>query len=156
MYTRILVPLENSGYDAAILTHVRALAPFCNAMVVLIHVADGWVARNVEALEPRESEEIHKDRAYLDRIAAELNASGIETEAVLAGGDPAAEITKAAERERCDLIAMATHGHRIIADVVLGSVASAVRHQSHVPVLLVRGTKSSSTSSTSGTGKGGG
>ncbi len=139
MYSRILVPLENTPYDAAILAHVRTLANHCGASLLLIHVADGWAARNIDALQLRESEEIRRDREYLDRLSAELNASGIPTEALLASGEPAAEITSAAEREGCDLIAMATHGHRIVADVILGSVASAVRHRSMVPVLMVRG-----------------
>jgi nucleotide-binding universal stress UspA family protein len=140
MYSRILVPLENSPYDAAIVAHVKTLARLCGARLILIHVADGWAARNLDALQLRESEEIRQDREYLDRMSAELNAAGIQTEALLASGDPASEITSAAEKEKCDLIAMATHGHRIVADVILGSVASAVRHRSLVPVLLVRGT----------------
>ena len=139
MYSRILVPLENSPYDAAILAHVRTLAEHCGARLLLIHVADGWAARNLDALQLRESEEIRRDREYLDRMCAELNSSGIETEALLASGEPASEIANAADREGCDLIAMATHGHRIVADVILGSVASAVRHRSMVPVLMVRG-----------------
>lgn len=139
MYSRILVPLENSPYDEAILAHVRTLADHCGASLLLIHVADGWAARNIDALQLRESEEIRRDREYLDRLSSELNASGIPTEALLASGEPAVEITSAAEREGCDLIAMATHGHRIVADVILGSVASAVRHRSMVPVLMVRG-----------------
>jgi nucleotide-binding universal stress UspA family protein len=60
---------------------------------------------------------------------------------VLAGGDPATEIAAAAERERCDLIAMATHGHRLLEDVVRGSTATALRHITKVPVLMVRADK---------------
>jgi nucleotide-binding universal stress UspA family protein len=139
MYKRILVPLENSSYDSTILEHVRTLASVMGASVVLIHVADGWAARNLSTLDLRESEEIRKDREYLDRTCAMLNTAGLEAEAVLASGDPAEEITKAAQHENCDLIAMATHGHKILADLFYGSVASSVRHRSMVPVLLVRG-----------------
>lgn len=143
MYTRILVPLENSPYDAAIVGHVKQLAQFSHASVVLIHVADGWAARNVHQLNLRESEEMRADREYLDRICRELTRDGIPTESVLAGGDPSREIVAAAQREHCDLIAMATHGHRFIQDVVRGSVANDVRHHSTVPVLLVRGDRRS-------------
>ena len=139
MYTRILVPLENSRTDDAIVAHVRALALQCGASLVLIHVADGFAARNIASLELRESEEIKKDRAYLDAVAAKLTADGFTVEAVLASGDPASEITAAAEREKCDLIAMGTHGHRGVKDFIYGSVANEVRHQTMVPVLLVRG-----------------
>jgi nucleotide-binding universal stress UspA family protein len=138
MYCRILVTLEHSAADAAILEHVRPLAKHCNATVVLIHVADGWAARNVNQLTLRESEEIKSDREYIEQCRAELEADGIAAEAVLASGDPAQEIVAAAERERADLIAMATHGHRLLNDLVRGSVANQVRHRTMVPVLLVR------------------
>ncbi len=138
MYTRILVPLENTRTDDAIVAHVRALAKHCGASIVLIHVADGFAARNIKSLELKESEEIKKDRAYLDELASKLTADGFTAEAVLASGDPAKEITAAALREKCDLIAMGTHGHTGVKDLIYGSVANEVRHQSMVPVLLVR------------------
>jgi nucleotide-binding universal stress UspA family protein len=139
MYKRILVPVEHSSYDDAILGHVTKLAKHCGASVVLIHVADGFAARTVGQLHLRESEEMRADREYLERITAELQAQQVPCESVLAGGDPSTEITAAAAREDCDLIAMSTHGHRWLKDIVYGSVANEVRHQTTVPVLLVRG-----------------
>ncbi|MFL5386214.1 MAG: universal stress protein [Longimicrobiaceae bacterium] len=139
MYKRILVPLENSAYDQAILDHVAMLAHNCGAAVLLVHVADGWVARTFQQLALRESDEMKRDREYLEEVAARLAADGIEVDAVLAGGDPSHEIVQIAEREGCDLIAMSTHGHRFISDLLYGSVANEVRHRSMVPVLLVRG-----------------
>ena len=141
MYQRILVPLDNSAADATILGHIRKLAQHCAAELVLIHVADGWVARNIQQLDLRESEEMKEDFAYLDRIGAELKAEGFKTDAILAAGDPAREIAAAAEREKCDLIAMATHGHKLLADMVRGSVASELRHITMVPILMVRARK---------------
>jgi len=138
MYQRILVPLENSAFDHTILEHVRRLAKHCGATLVLIHVADGWVARNIQQLDLRESEEMKEDFAYLDRITAELQRDGFRAESILAAGDPAREIAAAAQREGCDLIAMATHGHKLLADVVRGSVASELRHITMIPVLMVR------------------
>jgi nucleotide-binding universal stress UspA family protein len=145
MYQHVLVPLENSPYDQAILSHIRALATLCQAKVTLIHVADGFAARNLQSLKLRESEEMRTDREYLDRCAADLASSSLDVDAVLASGDPANEICAAAARESCDLIAMATHGHGFLNDVVRGSVANQVRHRSLVPVLLVRGTSSGGT-----------
>ena len=142
MYKRILVPLEHSPYDSAILEHVTRLSRICHASLILIHVADGWAARYFDDLHLRESEEMRVDREYLDRVAAELEADGLKVDAILATGDPAREIAAAAEREGCDLIAMSTHGHRFFSDLVYGSVAEAVRHRSMVPVLLVRGIRS--------------
>jgi nucleotide-binding universal stress UspA family protein len=139
MYARILVPLENTRWDGFILQHVRGLARLHKSELLLIHVADGFAARNVQQLDLRESEEMRKDRAYLDERIKELAAEGFTADAILACGDPATEISTTAEREHCDLIAMATHGHRFLGDLIHGSVANEVRHRSMVPVLLVRG-----------------
>ena len=139
MYRKILVPVENSLYDDAIIDHVVELAKLCKSQVILIHVADGWAARNISQLNLRESEEIRKDREYIEKLADDIEKKGIEADALLASGDPAAEIAQAAEREGCDLIAMSTHGHKFIGDMIHGSVAHTVRHSSRVPVLLVRG-----------------
>ena len=139
MYRRILVPVENSAYDAAVVDHVAKLATMCRSSVVVIHVADGWVARNIKQLDLRESNEMKEDRAYIDKLAAMLEQQGLEAEAVLASGNPAQEICAAAARENCDLIAMSTHGHKLLNDLLRGSVANTVRHNTTVPVLLVRG-----------------
>lgn len=138
MYKRILVPLENTKTDGAIIDHVVQLARHDGASLVLIHVADGFAARNLKQLDLRESEEMQKDRAYLNETAARLAADGLRVEAVLATGDPTKEITDAAAREGCDLIAMGTHGHRWVKDLLFGSVADGVRHRTLVPVLMVR------------------
>jgi nucleotide-binding universal stress UspA family protein len=143
MYKRILVPLEHSEYDAAIVEHVRKLAAMCKASLVLIHVADGFAARNVNQLNLRESEEMRLDREYLEKTCSSLEADGLEADCLLAGGDPAKEIAEAAAREHCDLIAMSTHGHKFIKDMLYGSVANEVRHLSRIPVLLVRGERRS-------------
>jgi nucleotide-binding universal stress UspA family protein len=139
MYKRILVPVENSAYDAAIIGHITHLATLCGSSIVVIHVADGWVARNIRHLDLRESEEMKEDRAYIEQLVTVLQDAGLEAEAVLASGDPAQEICAAAARESCDLIAMSTHGHKLLNDMLRGSVANTVRHNTTVPVLLVRG-----------------
>jgi nucleotide-binding universal stress UspA family protein len=138
MYNRILVPLENSPHDETILEHVRRLAHNCKASLLLLHVADGFTARNYQQLNLRESEEMQRDRAYLEQVCASLLADGYDAEPLLGAGDPAREIVATAEREHCDLIAMATHGHRGLQDVIYGSTASEVRHLTRVPVLMVR------------------
>ncbi|MEO5815719.1 MAG: universal stress protein [Gemmatimonadaceae bacterium] len=141
MYNRILVPLEHSEYDDAIITHVRELALYCKASVVFIHVADGWAARNQQQLVLSESAEMKDDREYIESQADTLEESGLAVECILAGGDPAAEIAAAVLREACDLVAMSTHGHKGVQDLIRGSVANDVRHRVTVPVLMVRGVK---------------
>ena len=138
MYKKILVPLENSPSDRAILGHIRGVAKHDAAELVLIHVADGFVARNQERMNLADSEEIERDRGYLSSIETELKGEGFPVQAVLAKGDPAEEILGAAERHGCDLIAMSTHGHGYLKDFLFGSVASTVRHRTDIPVLLLR------------------
>jgi nucleotide-binding universal stress UspA family protein len=138
MYRRILVPLEHSSSDQAILAHIRELARLCHSALLLIHVADGWAARNLKPLQLRESEEMRLDREYLERCCASLREDGFEAESLLAGGEPAVEIAAAADRESCDLIAMAVHGHKGLQDVIYGTTANKVRHLTVVPVLMVR------------------
>lgn len=146
MYQRILVPLEHSAYDVFIIDHVRRLAKLCGSSLVLLHVADGFAARHLKSLALRESEEMLHDRTYLEDWCAKLRDEGFETESLLAGGDPATEISAAAEREGCDLIAMAVHGHKGIQDVIYGTTANTVRHRTMVPVLMVRGPQAARTS----------
>jgi len=141
MYKHILIPLENSATDQAILGHVRPLVKLTGAKLLLLHVADGWVARNFNTLKLAESEEMKTDRAYLEKIAGKLRAEGFSVETVLALGDPPAEIIRVAEAENCDLIAMAGHGHRFFGDLFHGSTITQVRHETNVPLLVLRAKK---------------
>ena len=138
MYKKILVALENGPADKSLLPHVTQLAGIHGSELLLIHVADGWVARNYEQLKLAESEEMISDRRYLQDQAERLAQEGVRASIHLALGNPPNEILKAAEREQCDLIAMTTHGHRLFADLIHGSTITAVRHKSHIPILLVR------------------
>ncbi|MBI1825942.1 MAG: universal stress protein [Planctomycetes bacterium] len=142
MYHTILVPLENSWADETILAHVTKLAKSMNSRLILVHVADGMVARNQDQLNLSESQEMRADRAYLESRRDELAAAGLDVTVQLACGEPAEEILNIADRENCDLIAMSTHGHRFIKDFLLGSVANVVRHRTQIPVLLVRAARS--------------
>jgi nucleotide-binding universal stress UspA family protein len=138
MYSHILVPLENSPADDAVLQHVGKLARKSGARVSLIHVADGYVARNYDQLKLAPSQEMLEDLEYLRKRRGELQNLNIVAVSHLAWGEPADEIIKFAEEIQCDLIAMATHGHGLVADIVLGSVTRSVRHRTKIPVLLIR------------------
>jgi nucleotide-binding universal stress UspA family protein len=138
MYRHILIPLDNSPADETILKHIRPLARLTGARLTLLHVADGFVARNQENFKLDESDEMRQDRAYLGRRQDELASEGFAVNTILACGEPTDHILATADRENCDLIAMSTHGHRLLSDVILGSVASEVRHRTDIPVLMVR------------------
>ena len=141
MYKKILVALENSRSDQTLLPHVRQLAQLLGSHLLLVHVADGWAARTFDQLKLAASEEMRADQKYLDDTAAALRNEGLEVSAHLALGDPPREIVKVAAAEHCDLIAMTTHGHRLIGDLLFGSTIHEVRHATTVPVLLVRAVK---------------
>ena len=138
MYKKILVALENSRSDQSLLPHVQKLAALLHSELLLVHVADGWAARHFDRLKLAESEEMKADRAYLEEAASKLRAAGLQVRVHLALGDPPTEILKAADAEQCDLIAMTTHGHRLIGDIIYGSTIEQVRHKATVPLLVVR------------------
>jgi nucleotide-binding universal stress UspA family protein len=138
MYRRILVAVEHSDADRTILDHVAKLAELTGAALLLVHVADGWAARNFDQLQLRESEEMKDDRAYLEQLKGELSAPGRAVDVQLAMGDPATELVKIANSGSVDLLAMSTHGHRYLADLVHGTTVDRVRHLVKVPVLLLK------------------
>jgi nucleotide-binding universal stress UspA family protein len=138
MYKNILVAIENSAADRTVLAHVQQLAKLYGASLLLVHVADGWVARHYDELALRESEERKEDRAYLEKVRLQLTENGFATRTHLAMGDPATELTRVAKAEGVDLIAMSTHGHRFLNDLIRGSTADRLRHNVEVPVLMIK------------------
>ena len=137
MYKKILVALENGRADDTLVPHIAELARRLGAEVLLVHVADGWAARNFEQLKLAESDEMRADRAYLDGVSARLRALGLTVTTELALGNPPTEILKTAQRRACDLIAMTSHGHKLIGDIFLGSTIDKVRHNTAIPILVV-------------------
>ena len=136
MYDKILVTVDGTPTDRAIIEHVKKLALMAHSHIVLLHVADGWAARTYgsDAVSP----EISSDLTYLEKVRNEFETAGIPAEAELAYGDSATEIIRWVQEKGCDLVAMSTHGHRFFADLFLGTTASRVQHSISVPVLLLR------------------
>jgi nucleotide-binding universal stress UspA family protein len=136
MYKTILVTLDGTPSDRAIIEHVKQLARLAQSRVVLLHVADGWAARTYgrDAISP----EISEDTAYLQKVVVEFQQAGVAASSELAFGDPSREIVRWVKEKGCDLIAMSTHGHKFLADIFLGTTANRVQHAVSVPVLLLR------------------
>ena len=136
MYKTILVTLDSTPTDRVIIEHIKKLAKFMQAKVILLHVADGWAARTFgpDAVSP----EVTEDTAYLNQVRSEFQSAGIPTEAELAFGEPSKEILKWVKQKGCDLVAMSTHGHGPLEDLILGSVADNLRHQTDIPILMIR------------------
>jgi len=111
MYKKILVALDNSQTDGAMIPHIAELAKLHGSRLLLLHVADGWVARYYDLLNSLLRRKWRRTGGT-GTAATGLRAQGIEVTAQLAWGDPAGGILKTASEENCDLIAMTTHGHR--------------------------------------------
>ena len=137
MYRNILVALDHTKADEALLPHIAELAGQMKSRLLLVHVADGFAARNYDQLKLAESEEMKADREYLQKTAESLRSQGLTVDTKLALGDPPREILKLAEEASCDLIAMTTHGHRLIGDILFGSTIEYVRHRTHIPLLVI-------------------
>src|SRR3954462_11667808 len=133
MCKTILVTVDGTLTDRAIIGHVKSLAKLAHSRVVLLHVADGWAARQYGS--DAVSQEITDDRAYLKDVRSEFQSEGISADAELAFGDPVTEIVRWGEEKGCDLVAMSTHGHRFLGALFFGPTASRVQHSIRVPVL---------------------
>ncbi len=138
MYRKILVALDTTPSDQVLLPPITQLAALLKSELLLLHVADGWVARNFEQLNLAESEEMKEDMRYLEETAARVRAeTGLTVSVHLAMGSPPDQILKVAESEKCDLIAVASHGHRLVGDIIHGSTIEAVRHKARIPIIAI-------------------
>ena len=138
MFKKILVALDHSKADEILLPRVKELATLTHAEVLLLHVSTGWAAHWQDNLNLSDSQEMKEDREYLDRVARRLRAEGLKVTTRHDRGGPAEAILKAARAEGCDLIAMAAHGHKLIADLIHGTTIDKVRHESEIPIFLVK------------------
>src|SRR3954464_4289347 len=138
MYKKILVALENGRADETLVPHIADLAHRLGSELLLVHVADGWAARNFVDLKLAESAEMKADREYLADISQRLVAGGLVVTTELALGNPPTEILRTAETHACDLIAMTSHGHKLLGDIFLGSTIDRVRHNTAIPIIVLR------------------
>src|SRR5215469_11367925 len=138
MFKKILVALDHSNADAALLPRVKQLARLTGAEILLLHVSTGWAAQWQSNLNLSDSPEMEEDRRYLNGLEEGLRAEGFQVSSRHATGKPSDEILKSAREEGCDLIAMTTHGHRLLQDLIHGTTITRVRHESEVPIFLVK------------------
>jgi len=142
MFKKILAALDHSDADAALLPRVMELARLTHAEILLLHVSTGWAAQWQKDLNLSDSQEIQEDRAYLKRIGDQLRAEGFQVTERHGTGKPSEEILRTSRDEHCDLIAMTTHGHRLLSDLILGATITKVRHEAEIPIFLVRAGRS--------------
>jgi len=130
-FRRILVTLDGSSVDDAVLEHVAALAEAFHSEVVLLRVAH-FHTRDTMV------HEVEDAQTVLDAAAPRLRGRGFTVRTVVGRGEPVDDTVEQAEKLGCDLIAIGTHGHGTLKRAVLGSFAEKVRHATAVPLLLVK------------------
>lgn len=138
MFKKILVALDHSHADDALLPRVKELARLTRAEILLLHVSTGWAAQWQKNLNLADSEEMRSDQQYLDEVKVKLSAEGFSVTTRHDAGKPSDAILKAAREEGCDLIAMTTHGHKWLSDLIYGTTITKVRHEAETPIFLVR------------------
>ncbi len=149
MYKKIMVPLDGSKLAKCVLPHVEAIAKGAGAEKVFLVSVTEWVQgfRPVddssqplgESMMPETAGKMEQlAQKYLDRIAEDLKAKGINVETLVLIGDPADELVLNAKNYGADLIIMASHGRSGVRKWTHGSVAEKVFRASQVPVLMVR------------------
>ena len=136
MYQHILITLDGSNTDRAIIDHIKALAPLHHSRVSLLHVINN--AQAVYHGKNAAGEEVEATNRYLEGVRLEFEGLGLQAQTHIAFGEPVKEIVSWVHRHACNLVAMGTHGHGFMADIVLGTTAIKVQHSISVPVLLLR------------------
>lgn len=144
MYSNILVPLDGSPRAERILPYVEELATKFGARITLLQVIEPNVAMispyDIAPYNALEDQQRHVEAArnYLAGQEGSFRSKGIESRSVIEAGPIVVTIITVAEREKCDLIAMASHGRSGIPRVFYGSVAAGVLHRADRPLLLIR------------------
>lgn len=138
MFKRILVALDHSKADRTLLPKVKELALLTGAELLLLHVSTGWAAEWRENLNLADTEDMKKDHDFLEKTAQDLRGEGLQVSTSQGYGEPANAILTLARQRKCDLIAMTTHGHRLISDLIHGTTITKVRHESEIPIFLVK------------------
>jgi nucleotide-binding universal stress UspA family protein len=131
LYKKILVTIDCSPVDYTIIKHVSALAIQNSAKVYLLHVVHSHTLDQHRALK-------EKAESCLESHCINMESQKIEVYKVIRDGEPADEILDEIENNDYDLVAMATHGHTFIGDLLFGSVSKSLKHKIKVPLLLLK------------------
>ena len=144
MYEKILVPLDGSKRAEKILPHVEGLANCLGSKLIFLDVVspvyllmDPMVSYvDIDATETKAL--VGEAKGYLESIAKKMNGKGIEVTTKVEQGPIVETIIEVAQKEKVDLIAMASHGRSGFGRVFYGSVAAGVLQRVDRPLLLIR------------------
>ena len=130
VYKKIAVAMDCSPVDDVIIEHVMALALQNNAEIYLLLIVHSHTLDQERALHETAEKTLSARRDA-------LRAKGVDAHIVIRSGEPDAEILDELRANDYDLVAMATHGHSFIGDILFGSVSRTLKHKISVPLLLV-------------------
>lgn len=130
VYKKILVAMDCSPVDDVIIDHVCALAQQNEAHVWLLHVVHSHTLDQERVLRQIAEEALNTQRQ-------KLTSQNIETSIIIRSGEPDKQILEQIEASNYDLVAMATHGHSFIGDILFGSVSRSLKHKISIPLLLI-------------------
>jgi len=153
--TKILYATDLSESAKAAMTWAISLAEKYEAAVTIIHVIPDLASMGYDL-------SVHFSADQLSQINTEEQAKAMDSikervksvceemkndipscridlnDVIIKAGHPVQEIIAAAEDGKYDMVVMGTHGHSLISDLLIGSVARGVVHKCKAPVLTIR------------------
>lgn len=147
MYERILVATDGSLLSAKAVSHAMKLAQLSGASLVALKVIpryprsylEGGATVELSEIKRIEAEWAEQAQTALNAIKADGKAMGVSVKTSVAKSDLIAEsIIAAADKQKADLIVMASHGRRGLKRLLLGSETQHVLTHSQIPVLVLR------------------
>jgi nucleotide-binding universal stress UspA family protein len=142
---RILHPTDFSPASGPAFKKARELAKENKATLIMLNVLPTLPVIGDAYIPPATIDEMLRgQRAQaekaMSRLVKRARATGVRaTGVILDTGLVVDQIVRFAKRQKADLIAMGTHGHGVLARILLGSVAERVVSKAPCPVMLIRG-----------------
>ncbi len=138
MCKTILLVVDGTACDRAMIEYVRPLAKGSQSRVILLHVENGEPRdRRRQILYPGATDAVE----YLRNIQNEFRAASISVEIVLAYGEPAVEIKNQVQQRTCDLVMMNTQRRESVSEIFFGTIFKRVQNAIAVPILLFKSSR---------------
>lgn len=147
--TSILLPTDFSECARHAVPAAAQLARLFGARVVCLHVVEpvvqpvGWTPLAEQPPAVELGERLEESAAHdLPAFSKSAEFEGLDVEDLIARGDPAAEIVRAAEEHGCGMIVISSHGRTGLGRMLFGSTAESVVRHARCPVLVVKPSES--------------
>ncbi len=132
LFNNIMLLVDCSPVDNAIIQIIEKIASCGNAVVTLTHVIHSHTIDQDTALKDK------ADKCMSDYLTL-FEKKSVKTNILLLSGEPEVELVKEIDTGKYDLIALATHGHKMLSDILFGSISDHLKHTVSVPIIMIRG-----------------